>query len=475
MSDDRNIDRLFQESFKDFEVSAPKNSWRNIEKRLSQQRHKTIFPLWQKLSGAAVVIGILILVGSQWLINPTKIDSNNSVVDAPQNNTENNLPNDSNSNIEILSTTQIEDNQINYNASTEKQNQSNNNAVATSETSDINTNAQHISNNASDESNLNLTSASTGNINQINNNQTNKKYLQKENNVAFLKNLNSKNVIQQMSQVIQASLIENNNFNNAVPEKKSLIEVAQNINDDLPDKPKITGKSWFIKPQISPVFYGNLGSGSAVDSNLSENSSQGEINMTYGVNVAYKLNDKIKLRTGVNRVNLNYTTNDVFLVQSGGLSSLNNVNANPNFNASVLSNKQIENLSTNGIFNRAEAFQSELKQELGFIEIPMEIEYKIIDQKISINLIGGASTFLLNNNNLDIQNLNGTTSVGEANNLNNLSFSTNFAIGLDYDISKRFMLNLEPTFKYQFNTFQNGTTDFQPYFLGIYSGIVFKF
>jgi hypothetical protein len=165
----------------------------------------------------------------------------------------------------------------------------------------------------------------------------------------------------------------------------------------------------------------------------------------------------------------------VFLVPNQGTANLNNVKTNPNFTASVLNRQQLQNLSTNGNFNRSETVPSELQQELGYIEFPMEIEYKVLDRKIDINLIGGASTLLLNNNNLDVKNQNGTTSLGEANNINNLSFSTNFAIGLEYNFTERFMFNFEPTFKYQINTFQSGTTDFQPYFLGVYSGIVFKF
>ncbi|QTY26476.1 hypothetical protein [Flavobacterium sp. CS20] len=51
MSDQHNIDRLFQESFKDFEVDAPKSAWSGIEKRLTQKSKKRVVPLWLKLSG----------------------------------------------------------------------------------------------------------------------------------------------------------------------------------------------------------------------------------------------------------------------------------------------------------------------------------------------------------------------------------------------------------------------------------------
>lgn len=191
--------------------------------------------------------------------------------------------------------------------------------------------------------------------------------------------------------------------------------------------------------------------------------------------MGYQLNKKFKIRTGINRVNVSYSTNDVFLLPNTQISALSNVSTSEGFNSSVITAEQLNALEQNNQFGRQEAINSELRQTIGFIEFPVEVEYTLIDKKIGVHLIGGASTFLLNDNSLDIINVQGTSTLGEASNINNLSFSTNVALGLDYSLSKSFFLNLEPTFKYQFNTFQSGTTDFQPYFIGIYSGVTFKF
>lgn len=88
---------------------------------------------------------------------------------------------------------------------------------------------------------------------------------------------------------------------------------------------------------------------------------------------------------------------------------------------------------------------------------------------------GGFSTFFLNNNNIfEIQNGNGTL-IGEANNINDVSYSANFGLGMFYNFSKSFQFNLEPMFKYQINTFSNTFGDFQPFFVGVYTGLSFKF
>ncbi|NBC58719.1 MAG: outer membrane beta-barrel protein [Bacteroidetes bacterium] len=466
MNDEHNIDRLFQESFKDFEVDAPQSAWRGIEKRLNQKSKRRVIPIWQKVGGVAAIIAIVIMVGSQWFLAPNQINEN-PVVDQTQQNSPI-IKNDNE--VKGIVTTSPDDN-LNQ---TNDLHLSDQNKILDTKT--VKSSAQ----NQNQDDKLNPLLASNQDDNSVNSSQKDKvtkniSTSKVEENPAFTSVLSSKALIQSDNN-IKAALIEITSQNNSLLQKKSLVEVAKTLKQKKqPNLNQAENKSWFVKPQISPIFYGNLASGSAVDPNLASNDGQGEFNMSYGVNVAYQLNDKIKLRTGVNRVNLNYTTKNVYLIPNQALSNLRNVNTNPNFNATVLGRQQLDNLSANGTVNRTETIPSQLQQELGYIEIPMEVEYKILNRAIDINLIGGASTLLLNNNSLDVKNSNGITSVGEANNINNLSFSTNFAIGFDYNISKRVMFNLEPTFKYQLNTFQSRTTGFQPYFLGVYSGLIFKF
>jgi len=115
-----------------------------------------------------------------------------------------------------------------------------------------------------------------------------------------------------------------------------------------------------------------------------------------------------------------------------------------------------------------------LNQKMGFIEVPVELEYNLIDKKFELNIIGGASTLFLDENSISLNSGN-STAMGEASNLNEISFSTNIGLGLDYNLSEKFKLNLEPMLKYQLNTFNSASSENQPYYLGIYSGFSYKF
>ncbi|HZH70454.1 MAG TPA: hypothetical protein VFD80_08395, partial [Flavobacteriaceae bacterium] len=110
-----------------------------------------------------------------------------------------------------------------------------------------------------------------------------------------------------------------------------------------------------------------------------------------------------------------------------------------------------------------------------YYEIPLELEYAIINTKFGVNLIGGVSTLFLGNNEISVKSENFSSALGEANNLSNVSFSTNVGLGLDYKLSQRFIFNMEPMFKYQINPYTDSSVNFKPYYLGVYSGLSFKF
>jgi len=251
---------------------------------------------------------------------------------------------------------------------------------------------------------------------------------------------------------------------------------------------------WSVSSNVAPVYFNSLGQeGSSLDNQFAENTKQGQINMSYGVGGSYAINKKLKIRAGINRVDLGYRTNDVLVldnlsptasISQPGVVGLAETQARP---------QQLSNVSVvkahaaNGFISGSELSarsapnqlltkdQISLDQSLGFIEVPIEIEYSLVESKFGLNVIGGFSTLFLNNNEIFAVEDGNSSYFGEATNINNMSYSANFGIGFNYDISKQFRFNLEPTFKYQINTFNNTSGEFNPYFIGLYTGLSFKF
>ena len=75
MLERKNIDRVFQENLKDLEINPSKNVWNGIELYLTEQPLKKSIPLWQRMSGVAVIF-ILFFMGGVWYYNLNSITNN---------------------------------------------------------------------------------------------------------------------------------------------------------------------------------------------------------------------------------------------------------------------------------------------------------------------------------------------------------------------------------------------------------------
>ena len=68
----KDIERLFQEKFKDFEATPPLESWANIEERLNQKKKKRrVIPFWFKTSGiaATLILGVFLFMNKKDNLN----------------------------------------------------------------------------------------------------------------------------------------------------------------------------------------------------------------------------------------------------------------------------------------------------------------------------------------------------------------------------------------------------------------------
>lgn len=234
---------------------------------------------------------------------------------------------------------------------------------------------------------------------------------------------------------------------------------------------------WQITSNVAPIYFSSASNGSPIDSKFADNSKNYEKNMSYGVGVNYALNKKWSVRGGVNKLTLGYNTNDI--VYYAGLSDSRTLAMAP---SNVQEKRGVvmiveDNTAANLIsFDDVPGKKAgSLNQTMGYVEVPMELSYKILDRKFGIEVIGGMSTLFLNENNLSVVSPGMSTSIGKATNLNDVSFTSNFGIGFKYKFWKSFQANVEPKLKYQINTFSENAGGFKPYFIGIYSGISFNF
>jgi len=481
MSDNKKIDRLFQEKFKDFEVTPDKSVWKSINANLNKKKkERRLIPLWWKLSGIAAGIILLIAIGS-YFAKDSGTTQPETLVETPSNEVNSEIKNDPNTTLEDLdSQSTLVETPTNTNLNSKIES----NLTAKSNQEKI-TLSNHSNKKLESKQGLNknntalLNSSIIANSQEESQNKSNSLGQSKE-KINLLEDatdtnynaITQSNITPEAEDNVDKAVVEEklNDLNDAIASNETEEEI----------KPEVEPiKRWSINPNVAPVYFNSFGDGSTIHSQFINNSKSGKINMSFGVNASYALNNKLSVRTGVSKVNLGYSTNNVAIL-TGTVSGFLNENlykniAFSNSNNSVMFLNINQSVSLDFPTALPNKIKGEIDQEIGFIEIPFELQYKLLDNKFGMSVIGGVSTLFLNNNEL-FSLLDGEkTLIGKATNINKTSFSANFGVGMNYNITKKINLNIEPTFKYQLNTFDDTSGDVKPYFIGIYSGIKYKF
>lgn len=507
----KNLDRLFQEKFKDFEVHPPEETWNAIEAELNKKEKKRIIPIWWKFSGVAalLVVGILVFntfTNKSSTAKPTFIPNSTTVV----------LENSDIKNSENKSTVLIE--------KENKSNQTTNKPIAPI----VNPvpNNQTVTNIDSKGPDKNATKVSKekrslksweSNDNSIvsqplNNKSENETIaLQSDNEKestqkrGLTNNLNNTQSTDFQKTTIEKTVVANENESkidlnkyktaeelNILKGKDSTIVTAvaeatiePNALEELLKEKEKEEKSvepkinrWQITSAVAPVYFNSASNGSPIDSQFENNAKEYENSLTFGVGVQYAISKKVIIRSGLNQVSMAYNTNDILYQASLGRTGMNNLNASTEGASIIVMSKSttpevsFSSFTENNALNTNEGT---LNQQMGYVEMPLELSYKLLDQKFGIQFIGGISTLFLTENQVIVRSPGFEFDLGEANNLNQVHFSSNIGIGFNYTFWKSFQANFEPMFKYQLNTFSNDAGNFKPYFIGLYSGISYRF
>lgn len=504
----KEIDKLFQEKFEDFAGTPTEHVWNSIEYSLDKKKkNRKVIPIWWKLGGIAAVLAIGLL-----LINPFEegLETNQTISDIE--NTENKQEKQLNESFESTPTvtTNNELLEVDVNEKVTSNTSSDNQNISTQENSnepeelitvaDTKTNKKESSENT-----IQSDLAETINASSViqKNSGKDKALFVNSPNTEIAQNTSVKDVSDTKSYENetaiysttildqQANSVENTVTSTEVESsskiteqnKKSIFEEieSQEIDDEL--VAESSKNKWSAGPSIAPVYFNAIGDGSPVHSIFVPNSKSGDINLSYGLAVSYEINKKLSIKTGIHKVDFGYNTNEVefsstldgfgngqianidYSTTSRNIVVESNINKSASFAESKSSEFAAQNASLNGV----------MAQQFGYLEIPLELNYSILNSKIGVNLIGGISSLFLIDNSITLNSGDLITEVGSANNINNVNFSTNVGFGVNYKFTKRIQFNVEPVFKYQLNTFSQTSGDFRPFTIGVYSGLNFKF
>ncbi|MCX2681208.1 outer membrane beta-barrel protein [Galbibacter sp. EGI 63066] len=501
MKEKKNIERLFQEKFKDFEYNPPERVWTSIEASLDNKKTKrNVIPLWWKLGGIAAAIAILFLAGNVFFNNDDQpFPESNSVTDTENEIKESNST-EKNDVVDPLDTDNPQNEIVNTETDTSSEEDIKNTSVETDQqtiqkdaedewvnsdqqrktTNEPTVTQENIDKNLTNDE-IDATDKGRGEIAQVETTETNKETpvdKQEETEIVTQQPVSPEKEKTEVAQ--NDANQQNQEEKDTLTEKKSLLEaVAEMENEEETDPVVDTQNSrWAVNPNIAPVYYNTLSNGSPISQEFANNSKEGGFNMSVGINIAYNISKRLSIRSGVSNVKVGYTTDNIefspsVIASNGALANITFNRPEPTVNVADQKSAALNS----EVLSRPESITEtgSMNQKFGYLEVPMELKYRLIDNKFGVNIIGGVSSLFLTANEVSLKTNNLETEVGHANNVNDLSFSTNIGIGLDYQVSDKVLFNLEPMFKYQLNTFSREDGGFSPYILGVYTGLSFKF
>ncbi|EAQ39602.1 hypothetical protein MED134_08926 [Dokdonia sp. MED134] len=481
MKEKKNIDRLFQEKFKNFEAHPSERVWADIVKNQKKDNRRVI-PLWWKVGGIAA--GLVLLFGLGTLLLPsdsteatplvnqdtitTQSETNQSVV----KNSIDTREQQTSDQTTITSKEQV----IAATNSSQRNSQTKSNITTTSNASGLK--SGKISRSNSKINTSPLSNESNGLIAYSDVNNTTTSSTEKKATTTNQVTKDQKTTIgkEDNPTTVAANETVHTKEKDLVEEAKQ-IELNKEENTVALEEENTNSSRWDVGAVAAPVYYGDFG-GSGLDKQFADNDKSGDVNLSYGVQVSYAISPKLKIRTGVNNVDLSYNTNDISFSTNSLGRTLRGVNYSDNAKTIAIADNSTaqNNFNTDGaIPNIGVTANGSLQQQLSYLEVPLEAIYVITDKRVGVSLVGGVSTLFLSDNEVILKSNELSTNLGTASGVNDVSFTTNIGIGLDYKMTDKVIFNIEPSLKYQLNSFDNTVVDFQPYYIGVYTGVSYKF
>ena len=467
------FENKIKESLQSHEMQPPPMAWDNISSALQNQKPKA--KLWAKwLSIAAVLIPAFVAVGI-WLSNPFDLDELNK---SNVQNTESSIVKSAQSGAE----TKDSDIQDSKNASELKINNDveewmhstlNDSGYAHNAGVKTGSNPVHTQDNSNSVLRGNkvmnfFASLWTDSEPQEKNDAKNVNYdifpKRRVNTITalvspFRKHTNTANQANKTWNDLQASYVSDLN----------LLGEDEKENDVEKLKPR-KRRSFEISPYAGAAYLGSLNEASLISPEYNTLKIENKLATSYGAKASYRVNDRLKMRAGLGVIDLQQETFNVPLTvntQDGQISY--NLKSHSNLGVDLSAHRQATATYAANELDAGKRMREGISHELQFLEVPVEVEYQLTDnKKMNMAATGGLSTLFLNKNDVYLSDQNRL--FAESTNMKSVSFSANAGVKLDYELSDKVSVNVEPQVRYMINTV-TANDEVQPYLLAVNAGL----
>jgi hypothetical protein len=446
MKEYKNIDKLFQNKLKAFEVIPDEKVWNAIKAKLKKKKRKAL-PIWFVSSGAAAIfiLGLFLLPLNETNIKIEPLPKNMVTI----SNTEKDKIKNQKDIETVIVQSDIKNLEIDLNAKKNKTTETVSKTPLLSDKKEKNP----------------LTNNAIKKDVQVDNFLKDVILVSQNNNTVDTEN-NTES--KQEKTEISFDFIKKETTNTSLKKAELLETVAENNEEEIEGKFQ---QKWSVASVFGIIDANSFSNTSPLDSNL-DGSTNGDKSVSYGIQFTYKINNRWSFQSGIHLQEMQYSNTNIAVVASNIEASNVRFNSGNQF---VLNSTTRENFNVNALNLNTVSFNGNMRQNFGYIEVPLEVKYNVFEtSKVEAQIVTGFSSLFLNKNEVFLNTIN-FQSIGEANNLNDLNFSGNLGIDFKYLFNKNWSLQLNPMFKTQLNTYNKNSNGFQPYFIAFYTGVSYHF
>lgn len=503
----KNIDKLFRDKLNDFEADVPSFVWDNITEKLDNK--KRIRALYY-ISGIAASVLILIAFGAGYLLtqNTMKQPVADNVHQKQQKKMEQKTDNSAAATRQKSITTEMLSDNNNENLTetkTVENKQSNKNTIATTKEAnseknendhtDKNIIAQKHNNepvllqdaitptvysdNTTAEQGVVLTKGGHK-LNAVNSDDNKIKEIEQ----LHITYLSPKTMQFAKAQIKSQTSVLDEFVNNYIDKdlEKQLLPIDADNSTLIANRNKYNDTGWSFGGGVSPLYATTEGTVAyPQETYMNEMASigQADMKMAYNQSAANSINTEMNaVNSYSGGLNVQYKSEKRWAVQSGVYYSkrrkaIENLIVNSyvynyqniyyaqtaldevyfdedaaNQFDEMRKTGEIENAVSGGYNQMIYQSDLDLVQSFDYIEIPLILKYALIDKRLDVHLLGGVSTDILVNNNILVVSNSTELWNGAQNNAKMLNYSSTIGVGVEYALTKRLSLTLQPSVRH---------------------------
>ncbi len=468
MENNPDLGKLFKKQLANIKTSPDVSIWENIEKTLEKKQKRRVGFIWF-FGGLGVLTGILLLsyfvqsgeVNLEKKDTPTHNESYNEQKQSIENRVlQKQTPSNSNSNGN-LERSNYKDTLTNKDFQTDTKNT----IKSTSNKAGQGTGA---SRNSVSKTTILVSSESRKATETASDAQNTFKSSVNENLISKTSQQTNKN---SKPQIFGENLIDSlsageNIVDDSIPQNNKPPLRPRKEKEKEPKQEKINPSKWLISLNIGPNYYDYFSKKTPFDESLTAGSGSGQLSYSYGVLLNIPISEKGTFRVGYRISNFTSSVKDAIspISENGNIALLTDAAIERN-NLAVPS-AILEDLNAGIPF--------EIVQNLRYSEIPIEFDYTLFNEKVRVDAMGGLNPMLLGKNAIVLKNKSGMIEVGSSRYLKKFTIAPYVGLGLRYHLSEKLRVDLEPTLRYQIDTFEKEYRNLHPFILSINTGLTLK-